>query len=171
MVHGTCFCRACLKLSGGTSLEPPRLGVARGVARDAGAGPVQKQGGTGSGLLGGGTEARRSRKGQRPCPASASLPLKHLPACRGHDGAVRARDSAPWTRYGRRPALGGVSASGWNGCCATLGRAPGGSCAGSVSIAGRWDPAEFTLVRGAGCLGAPGALGALPRISSRHRAR
>lgn len=169
-MYETCFCRASLKQSGGSSLEPPRLGVARGVARGAGAGPVQKRGRTGSSLLGGGAEGRRSRKGRRPCPASASLPLKHLPACRGYDGAVRARDSAPWTPYGRRPALGGVSASGWNGCCAALGRAPGGSCAGSVSIAGRWDPIEFTLVRGAGCLGAPGALGALARTSSRHRA-
>lgn len=159
MVHGTCSCRACLKLSGSTSLEPPRLGVARGVARDAGVGPVQKQGGTGSGLLRGGTEVRRSRKGQRPCRASASLLLKHLPACRSHDGAVRARDSAPWTHYGRRPALGGVSASGWNGCCATLGRAPGGSCAGSVSIAGRWDPAEFTRCVERGVLGHPARSG------------
>lgn len=170
MVHETCFCKACLKQSDGTSLEPPRLGVARGVARDAGAGLVKKRGGAGSGLQWGGAGARRSRKGRRPCPASASLPLKHLPACRGYEGAVRARDSAPWTPYGRRPALSGVSATGWNGCCAELGPAPGGSREGSVSIAGCWDPAEFTLMRGTGCLGAPGALGALARTSSRHRA-
>jgi hypothetical protein len=148
MVHGTCFCRAGVKQSGGTSLEPPRLRVARGVARDAGAGLVQKRGGAGSDLPWGGAGGRRSRKGRRPCPASASLPLKHLPACRGYEGAVRARDSAPWTPYRRRPALSGVSATGWNGCCAALGLTPGGSRAGSVSIAGTPLSSPWCVERG-----------------------
>lgn len=39
----------------------------------------------------------------------------------------------------------------------------------SFSIANRRDPAEFTLVRGAGCLGAPGAPEALARIASPGR--
>lgn len=76
--------------------------LGRGLVRD-GAGPARVARG------GDGARARRSRKGRRPCPASASRPLKHLPACRGYEGAVGARDSAPWTLYGLRPSLGGVS--------------------------------------------------------------
>lgn len=44
--------RACLKQSDGTSSKPPRLGVARGVAKDAGAGSGQGRGGTSAGRQG-----------------------------------------------------------------------------------------------------------------------
>lgn len=134
-------------------------GVWSGTGRD-------QRGSAGGGA---GAGAGRSRKGRRPCPASASRPLKHLPACRGCEGAVRAQESAPWTLYGLRPALGGVSE------CLGVGRVGRfvesglGRVAGRVSIPDLRDPAEFTLVSGEGCIGAPGMRKALAGTASRHR--